>query len=127
MNLETGKQLVYICSPFFGKTLEEEHSNIKLARKYIEYISKKYQCKAVSPQAILSDYFDYRNPDEFALCIRFRYELINKCKKMFVCGDVISDDMKKDINLAEKLGIAIVYENAIKRPSIRITIEFEGD
>ena len=121
------KDLVYVCSPLSAETAEGVRVNMLKAKRYMEEVSKMYNCRAVAPHAILPEYFDDHIPEERMLCINFGLEMIKMCKKLVVCGNVISKGMKKEIELARSLGIDIIYRDIAQMPKVKITIEFEGD
>jgi len=127
MTYRDKKDLVYVCSPLGAKTSEEVRANMVRARKYMDIVSKKYNCRAIAPHAILPEYLDDCVPEERALGLKFGLDLLRICKMVVVCGYIISDGMKREIELAEKLGIDVIYQDMPKKTRMRITIEFEGD
>ena len=127
MNNSMKKDLVYICSPLSADTPEEVRLNMIKAREQMEVVSKLYNCRAIAPHAILPQFLDDHNPEERALGLKFGLDLLKICKLMIVCGNVISDGMRHEIEVAKKLGIDIIYRDIVKEPKVKITIEFEGD
>ena len=121
------KELVYICSPLRADTAEGVRLNMLKAREQMEVVSKIYNCRAIAPHAILPEYLDDHNPEERALGLKFGLDLLKICKLMVVCGDVISDGMRREIEVAKGLGIDIIYRDIVKGPKVKITIEVEGD
>ena len=121
------KDLYYVCSPLGAPTKEEIRANMLKARKYMEWVSKRYNCRAIAPHAILPEYLDDHNPEERELGLKFGMDLLTICKKLVVCGNSISSGMCAEIALAKKLGIEIIYPEELKTPKITITIEIEGD
>lgn len=121
------KELVYICSPLGADTPEKVRLNMLKAREQMEVVSEVYNCRAIAPHAILPEYLDEQSPEERALGLKFGLDLLKICKLMVVCGDVISDGMRHEIETAEKLGIDIIYRDVIKEPKAEITTEAEGD
>ena len=121
------KDLVYICSPLSADTIEGVRLNMLKAREQMEVVSEIYNCRAIAPHAILPEYLDDHNPEERALGLKFGLDLLKICKLMVVCGDVISDGMRREIEVAKELGIDIIYRDIVKGPKVKITIEVEGD
>lgn len=121
------KDLVYICSPLSASTPEGIIRNMNIARLYMKEMSEKYNCRAVAPHAILPVFLDDNIPEERALGLKFGLDLLRICKKVIVCGNIISNGMKKEIELAEKLGTEVIYNDISKSPRMKITIEIEGD
>ena len=122
-----GKDLVYVCSPLGAETPDGIMKNMKKARLYMGTISEKYNCRAIAPHAILPVFLDDRVPEERALGLKFGLDLLKICKKVVVCGMVISEGMQKEIEFAQKLGIPVIYNDMPKPSRIKITIEIEGD
>lgn len=121
------KDLVYVCSPLGAASVEEIKRSMGMARFYMEMVSKKYNCRAVAPHAILPAFLDDHISEERALGLKFGLDLLRICKKVVVCGRTISAGMKKEIELAEQLGIEVIYNDIPKPPCVKITIEIEGD
>lgn len=122
------KELVYICSPLGAPTKEGVQKNMQKAREYAKKVSEEMNCRAIAPHGILPEYLDESIPEERNLGLKFGLDLLRICKKMVVCGSVISSGMQKEIELAEKLGIEVRYLEEQHRPRITITvIEIEGE
>ena len=121
------KELVYICSPLSADTAEGVKVNMLRAREEMKVVSEIYNCRAIAPHAILPEYLDDHNPDERALGLKFGLDLLKLCKLMVVCGDVISDGMRHEIEVANELGIDIIYRDIIKDSDAETAIEVEGD
>lgn len=127
MNEKRSNDLVYICSPLGAASTEGVRANMEKARQYMKIISEKYNCRAIAPHAILPMFLDDGIPEERTLGLKFGLDLLKICKKIVVCGDVISHGMRKEIELAEKMGIDIVYYDTPGKTRMKITIEIEGD
>lgn len=121
------KELVYVCSPLSADTAEGIRLNMLKAKEQMEVISEVYNCRAIAPHAFLPEYLDDHNPKERELGIKFGLDLLKLCKLLVVCGDVISDGMKREIEVAKTLGIDIIYRDIPERLKVKITIEVEGD
>ena len=121
------KDLVYVCSPLGADTEEEVRDNMLKAREQMKIVSEIYNCRAVAPHAILPEYLDDHIPEERALGLKFGLDLLRICKLMVVCGDVISEGMRQEIEVAKELGIDIIYRDIVKVQKVKITIEVEGD
>ena len=121
------KELVYICSPLSAPTHEGIKNNMNRAREYMKEVSEMYDCRAVAPHAILPAILDDTVSEERVLGLNFGLDLLRLCKKIVVCGTVISSGMKNEIALAKELGIEIIYKDMPSKHKLRITIEIEGD
>lgn len=122
------KELVYVCSPLGAPTKEGVQENMQKAKEYMRLVSEKMHCRAIAPHAILPEYLDDSIPEERAVGLRFGLDLLRICKKMVVCGSVVSSGMQKEIKLAEQLGIEVWYLEKQRQPKLTITvIEIEGE
>lgn len=121
------KDLVYVCSPLGADTAEKVRLNMIKAGEQMKVVSEIYNCRAIAPHAILPEYLDDQNPEERALGLKFGLDLLKLCKFMVVCGDVISDGMRREIEVAKELGIDIIYRDIVKESKVKITTEAEGD
>lgn len=125
------RELVYVCSPLSASTARGIRENMYKAMQYMKMVSCKYNCRAIAPHAILPAILDDQIPAERELGLKIGLDLLKICKKMVVCGTVISNGMKQEIELAEKLGIEIIYNDLpdpkAERATVKITIEIEGD
>ncbi len=120
--------LVYVCSPLRASTETEMQYNMAKAREYMHIISQRYNCRAIAPHGFLPMYIDDNVQAERELGLRFGLDLIRLCEKVYVCGDRISEGMRKEINLAQSLGIEIIYLDLEEKSKIKITvIEIEGE
>lgn len=127
MNEIRSSDLVYVCSPLGADSTEGVRANMEKARQYMKIVSEKYNCRAIAPHAILPMFLNDSIPEERELGLKFGLDLIRICKKVVVCGNVISNGMKKEIELAKRLGIDILYHDMSSRAKVKITIEIEGD
>lgn len=121
------KDLFYVCSPLSAASIEGIERNMEAARLYMKMVARKYSCRAIAPHAILPAFLDDRISAERALGLKFGLDLLKICKKVVVCGKVISAGMKEEIELDEQLGIEVIYNDIPKPPRMKITIEIEGD
>ncbi len=122
------KDLVYVCSPLSAHTEKGITENMLRAKKYVRIISERFNCRAIAPHSFLPEFLDDNVPEERELGLKFGLDLIKLCKKMYVCGDVISNGMRKEIELARSLGIPIVRWDAETKSRVTITvIEIEGE
>ena len=106
---ETGNNLVYVCSPLGAPTDQGVRENMLRARNYVRMVSEELNCRAIAPHAILPEYLDDNVDEERSLALRFGLDLLRICKMMVVCGDAISNGMRKEIEMAKELGIEVVY------------------
>lgn len=99
---------VYICSPLRGQTPEETYQNMLAARKYMLAAYRLTGDPAVAPHAYLPVVLDDMVPEEREYGLLAGKKLLYRCKKLYVCGDRISEGMKGEILEAAVLGRPIV-------------------
>lgn len=58
------KPMVYICSPLRASTEEGIKRNMEKAKDYMDFVSKRYGCRAVAPHAYLPQFLDDYTPEE---------------------------------------------------------------
>lgn len=98
----------YICSPLRGRTDEETYQNMLAARYYMLSAYRLTDDPAVAPHAYLPVVLDDTIPEEREYGLLAGKKLLYRCKKLYVCGDRISEGMKGEILEAAVLGRPIV-------------------
>jgi hypothetical protein len=116
---------VYVCSPLRADNWPGILRNALKAQNYMEQAAAKYGCRAVAPHAYLPYLLDDNDPMERALALDFGKKLLALCDALIVCGDVISQGMRGEIQQAHELGISVLAldESASLKVSIQITME----
>lgn len=99
---------IYICSPLRGQTPEKTYQNMLAARNYMLAAYRLTGDPAVAPHAYLPVVLDDTVPEEREYGLLAGKKLLYRCKKLFVCGDRISEGMKGEIMEAALLGKPIV-------------------
>ncbi len=102
------KDLVYVCSPLHADTENEMKTNMLKACEYVRDISEKCNCRAIAPHSFLPNYINDNILEERKLGLKFGRDLLKLCKKLYVCGDVISEGMQKEIEFAMNFGVPVV-------------------
>ena len=123
----TELQQAYICSPCRADTTEAALRNMKAARLYMYYAYKRFE--GILPQAphaylpvLLSDSFE----DERRMALHFGVRLIRECALMLVCGDRLSDGMRREVTGAVRHGIPIRVFHQHVHGDIRKHLATEG-
>lgn len=105
------KKVIYVCSPLRG--------NIELNRmKAIEY-SKHVSDLGfipITPHAYFTTFIDDNNPDERVKGMDMAKQLLILCDELWIFGDIVSQGMAAEIELAKSLGIKVVkcvYKSAL--------------
>ncbi len=96
--------LVYICSPYRG----DVDTNVMRARRY-SYFAVSKNTIPVTPHLLFPQFMDDDIPSQRQLAMHFNYVLLGKCSQLWVFGDVISEGMEYEINLAKKRFMKIRY------------------
>ena len=99
--------MVYICSPLSAPTKEELRANMEQARRYMQFVSRSFQCRAITPHAYLPELLDDTVSWERELGIAFGMKLLENSQVLLVCGERISKDMEAEIIRARELGIPV--------------------
>ena len=94
--------IVYICSPYSG---DVEHNTLT-ARRYSRYATEQ-GCVALAPQLLLPQYISEETERDLALSAGLR--LLDMCQELWVCGDRISEGMKREIEHAHATGNPVRY------------------
>lgn len=97
-------KMVYICSPLRGNIQE----NIKKAIAYCSYAAEQ-GVVPLAPHTIFTQYLDDTNPQQRQKGLMMGMELLKRCSELWVCGDVVSEGMKREIAYAQKHDIATQY------------------
>ncbi|TQI68566.1 DUF4406 domain-containing protein [Clostridium sp. KNHs216] len=97
-------KMVYICSPLRGDIQE----NIKKAVSYCSYAAEQGVIP-LAPHTIFTQYLDDTNPQQRQKGLQMGLELLKRCDELWVCGDVISEGMRQEIEYAEKHNMNILY------------------
>lgn len=92
--------LVYICSPYSG----DIQRNTVLARRYSR-LAVIRGCIPLAPHLLLPQFLS--DAAERELAIRIGLQLLEKCQEVWICGNLISEGMHREIARAKEIGLAI--------------------
>lgn len=104
--------IAYISSPFKGDT----YTNTEKGRKYSR-IAYEHGYTPIAPHLLFPQFMDDSVPAERIDMQRINEVLIRKSYIMFVCGDIITDDMKNEMIYARKIGLTVVPLDGIRQVS----------
>ena len=94
--------IIYICSPYSGNV---QH-NIEMACRYSRFaVDEGYV--PITPHLWLPLFLSEEIERELAIGIDLR--LMDVCTELWVCGDLISDGMRREMSYAADLGIPIQH------------------
>ena len=92
--------IVYICSPYSGDVT----GNIEKACRYSRFAVDE-GCVPITPHLWLPLFLSEETERELAISLDLR--LMNVCKELWVCGDVITDGMRREMLYAADNGMLI--------------------
>ena len=92
--------IVYICSPYSGDGSE----NLDRACRYSRFAVDE-GCVPITPHLYLPLFLSEETERELAIGLDLR--LMDVCRELWVCGDVISDGMRREMAYAADIGIPI--------------------
>lgn len=96
-------KLVYICSPLRGNVAE----NMRKANEYSKEEALKGNCP-LAPHCLFTQYLNDDIEYERQLGMDMGKELLLRCDEILVCGNVITEGMREEINTAVENGIKVV-------------------
>ena len=103
-NIDKPKQLVFICSPYQG----DINTNTIRVKRYARFAVAE-KVVPVIPHLMYPRFLDEDDPGERALGLEMGLVLLEKCKALWVFGDVISAGMIAEIEKAKEIKIPIRY------------------
>ena len=110
LKAQTNEQMrkAYICSPCRADTPELVYANMKAARYYMYYAFMQMDVCPCAPHAILPAILNDRSLKERNLALSFGKELLNIVSELYVCGRILTDGMRGEIEKASELKIPII-------------------
>ena len=104
--------MTYVCSPLSTPTRVEMLANAAKATTYMVLAEKEFGEQAVAPHAYLPYLLDDAIPEQRALALEFGRKLLAMCSRVVIFGSRISDGMRGEIQLAERLSIPVFYRRS---------------
>ena len=95
------RPIVYICSPYSGDT----ERNTEMARQYSRHAVDQGAIP-IAPHLLPPQYM---SEEERELALFMDIAILSRCAELWVCGDKITDGMKKEISYAQSKGMKIIY------------------
>ncbi|MEY8762497.1 MULTISPECIES: DUF7768 domain-containing protein [Clostridium] len=96
-------KLVYICSPLRG----DVEKNKERANNYCHFAVKE-GVLPLAPHTIFTQLLDDDIEEERKKGMNLGLELLKHCDELWVFGNMISDGMKGEIKIAEKLEMPVI-------------------
>ena len=103
----TYRPLVYICSPLSG----DVPGNTEKARQFCRFALEQGQIP-LAPHLLFPQFMDDTNPAERELAIFMDVILLGKCSELWVFGDLITEGMDTEIEVAKRRRQPIRYFNS---------------
>lgn len=104
---EIKRRKVYICSPLRADTADGVLGNMMAVRYYMYYAYKNMGVLPCAPHAYLPVMLSDHTLRERALALKFGRELLAVTGEILVCGHILSDGMRGELDKAVKLEIPI--------------------
>ena len=102
----TYRPLVYICSPLSG----DVSGNTEKARQFCRFALEQGQIP-LAPHLLFPQFMDDSDPVERELAIFMDVILLGKCSELWVFGDLITEGMNTEIEVAKRRRQPIRYFN----------------
>lgn len=103
--MEFKNKKIYVCSPLRG----DMENNIEMAKLYCTYIAREFGYIPIAPHIYFTQFMDDNIDSEREFGIRAGLSLLPMCDELWYFGKDITNGMKKEINLAIKLGIPSAF------------------
>jgi len=96
------RELLYIASPLRG----DVEQNIQNAMRYCEKAIREGYIP-LAPHVMYQGLFNDEIPEEREAALDIGLRMLEKCSRMWICGDRISEGMRGEMNLAKEKGIPV--------------------
>jgi hypothetical protein len=100
----TYRPLIYICSPLSG----DVSGNTEKARQFCRFALDKGQIP-LAPHLLFPQFMDDCVPEERELAMFMDIVLLGKCSELWVFGDLITEGMNTEIEVAKRRRQPIRY------------------
>ncbi len=113
LNEETPSKLIYVCSPYNPRIADEAATRRLMAKNLhnAELFSRavaEQGATPIAPHLLFTRFMDDTDPAERDLGLKMAKQLLRFCDELRVFGDMITEGMRSEINLAKELHIPIV-------------------
>jgi hypothetical protein len=96
------RPLIYVCSPFRGDT----QGNAERARGYCRKITEAGYTP-LAPHLYFPQFLNDGDPQEREAAMGMGMALLPYCRALVVCGDSITEGMKREVLRAKELGVEV--------------------
>ena len=103
----TYRPLVYICSPLSG----DVPGNTEKARRFCRFALEQGQIP-LAPHLLFPQFMNDGVPEERELAIFMDIVLLGKCSELWVFGDLITEGMNTEIEVARRRRQRVRYFNS---------------
>ena len=93
------KKIVYICSPFSGFV----EGNVTMAKEYCA-IAVTEGVVPYAPHLLFPQFLKDDVPEDRMLALEMGLEMLRVVDELWVCGDVITEGMRGEIEEARRIG-----------------------
>lgn len=98
--MDRDSPVVYICSKYSGAV----EKNVQMARRYSR-LAVEHGFIPIAPHLLLPQFMSEETERDMAMEMDFGF--LRLCRELWVCGDQISEGMKKEIKEAKRIGMTI--------------------
>lgn len=93
------KKIIYVCSPLRG----DVKNNIKRANEYSKFVYQQGYIP-VAPHVTFTQFLNDDIPEERKDGMDMGLELLRVCDEVWVFGEILTEGMAREAELAERLG-----------------------
>ena len=97
---------IFICSPYRGKTEEEQIRNITIARKFC-YLACSLGFTPFAPHLLYPQFLNDNDIDERNTGINCGLDILRSCSELWVCGTKVTEGMRREIQFAKLCDIPV--------------------
>lgn len=99
-------KIIFICSPYKGKTEKEQSRNVRLTQRYCK-LACSLGFTPFAPHLLYPQFLDETNQSERDFGINCGLNILRNCSELWVCGSKVTDGMKKEIQFAKLCDIQV--------------------
>ena len=115
--------LVFVASPYRADAYETMVENQSFAIKFMRNLWERTNEVGFAPHTYFPAFLDEDDEYQRNVGIAVGLEIMKICKRMYVVGPTISEGMKAEIDVANKLGLEIIY---VPNPDVFFTPKTES-
>lgn len=99
-------KVIYICSPYKGKTEEEIEKNIRSTQMYCKMVCS-LGFTPFAPHLLYPQFLNESIVNERDIGINCGLDILQLCSELWICGTKITDGMRREIQFAKLCDIPV--------------------